>query len=111
MEVVCWALFSLHVCNLIFSLMALCGLEKRLCVSYLLLALMLYDSIVLVWAQTTYFQSQNFNCNLEMPDTYFWLMGEILFFYCLTAFVLCYFFRRFCQDPAIKKQLMEEEKA
>ena len=44
-----------------------------------------------------------------MPDTYFWLMGEILFFYCLTAFVLCYFFRKFCQDPAIKKQIKEEE--
>ncbi len=37
-------------------------------------------------------------------------MGEILFFYCLTAFVLCYFFRKFCQDPNVKKQLKEEEK-
>ncbi len=110
MEVVCWALFALHVCNLVFSLMALCGLEKKFCVSYVLLALALFDAIVLIWAQTTYFQSQSYNCNLEMPDTYFWLMGEILFFYCLTAFVLCYFFRKFCQDPNIKKQLKEEEK-
>ena len=44
-----------------------------------------------------------------MPSLYFWLMSEILFFYCLTAFVLCYFFRRFCQDPAIRKQLEAEE--
>ena len=96
MSVVCWALFSLHIVNLLFSLMALCGLEKRFCISYLLLALVIYDAVVLVWSQATYFKSQSYNCNIEMADVYFWLMGEILFFYCLTAFVLCYFFRKFC---------------
>ena len=45
-----------------------------------------------------------------MPSIYFWLMSEILFFYCLTAFIICYFFRRFCQDPATKAALEEEEK-
>ena len=45
-----------------------------------------------------------------MPSIYFWLMSEILFFYCLTAFVICYFFRRFCQDPATRAALEEEEK-
>lgn len=44
-----------------------------------------------------------------MPSIYFWLMSEILFFYCLTAFIICYFFRRFCQDPATKAALEEEE--
>ncbi len=46
-----------------------------------------------------------------MPDTYFWLMGQILYIYCLTAFVICYFFRKFCQDPALKKLEEEEEAA
>ena len=101
MEVVCWALFSLHLVNAIFSTMALFGLEKRLCVNYVMLALLIYDLIVLIWAHTTYFQSQGVNCNIEMPDVYFWLMGEILFFYCLTIGVLCYFVRKFCQDPAL----------
>ena len=110
MNVVCWALFTLHLCNALFSSLALCGLEKRFCISYVMLALFLYDGIVLVWAQTTYFQSQSQNCMLEMADVYYWLMGEILFFYCLTAFIVCYFFRRFCQDPAIRKQVEEEEK-
>ena len=109
MEVVCWALFALHIVNAIFCLMSLCGLEKRFCISYVLLALVLFDGVVLVWAQTTYFQSQSYNCNIEMADVYFWLMGEILFFYCLTAFVLCYFFRKFCQDPALKKEAEDEE--
>jgi len=40
-----------------------------------------------------------------MPNIYFWLMSEILFFYCLTAFVVCYFFRRFCQDPTTREAL------
>ena len=55
MEVVGWALFSLHVVNMIFSLMALCGLEKRLCVSMLFFGLLIYDAAVLTWAHTTYF--------------------------------------------------------
>ena len=50
MYVVCWFLFALHVANFLFSLLALCGLEKRICISYVLLALVLFDGIVLVWA-------------------------------------------------------------
>ena len=46
-----------------------------------------------------------------MADIYFWLMTEILFFYCLTVFIVCYFFRRFCQDPMLKKKLADEEAA
>lgn len=107
MKVVCWALFALHVCNFVFGCLALCGLEKRLCNNYMLIALMIFDAVVLIWSQTTYFQSQSYNCNVVMPDYYFWLMGEILFFYCLMAFIVCYFFRQFCQDPTI----VEEEKA
>ena len=45
-----------------------------------------------------------------MADYYFWLMSEILFFYCLTAFVVCYFFRQFCQDPSLKDEADAEEK-
>ena len=112
MEIVLWALTALHCCNFLFNCFAICGLEKKckhLCNNYTLLAMMLFDIIVLVWAQSTYFKSQHFNCNIEMADVYFWLMGEILFFYMLTAFIICYFFRKFCQDPEIKKQVEEEE--
>ena len=110
MSVVVWMLFVLHICNLIFSLMAICGLEKRFCISYVLFGLFIFDGVVLVWSQSTYFSSQKYNCNLEMPDVYFWLMGQILYVYCLTAFVVCYFFRKLCQDPALKKLEEEEEK-
>ena len=106
MKVVCWALFALHIANFVFGSLALCGLEKRLCNNYMLIALMIFDAVVLIWAQATYFQSQGYNCNVVMADYYFWLMSEILFFYCLTAFIVCYFFRQFCQDP----KLAEEQK-
>ena len=111
MTVVCWMLFVLHILNFIFSALALCGLEKKYCISYVLLALFIFDLVILVWAQSTYFNAQSFNCNLEMASVYFWLMCEILFFYCLTAFVVCYFFRRFCQDPMIKKEIDEADAA
>ena len=109
MGVVCWALFTLHISNLIFSLMALCGLEKRFCCAQPLLGLVIYDGVILIWSQAVYFKSQSYNCNLEMGDVYFWLMGEILFFYCLTAFVICYFFRKFCQDPKLALEAHQEE--
>jgi len=57
MAAACWALFTLHLCNMIFSLMAFCGLEKRICVSYVMLALLIYDVIVMIWAHCTYFQA------------------------------------------------------
>ena len=101
----------MHILNFIFSALALCGLEKKFCISYVLLALVIFDLVVLGWSQATYFKSQSYNCNLEMPSIYFWLMSEILFFYCLTAFIMCYFFRRFCQDPALRQQIEEEDKA
>ena len=50
MKVVCWALFALHICNFLFSALALCGLEKRICISQVLLALVIFDGIVLIWA-------------------------------------------------------------
>ena len=103
--------FALHIIMGLFSLMAMCQLEKRLCSQYIILALFIFDGIVLVWSQVVYFQAQRFNCQLEMADVYFWLMGEILFFYCLTAFIMCYFFRRFCQDPTLRKKLADEEAA
>ena len=111
MTVVSWALFTLHVINCIFSLMALCSLEKRICISHVLLALVVYDAVILIWAQCVYFKAQSFNCNIQKGDVYFWLMGEILFFYIFTAAVICYFFRKFCEDPQARKEREAQEAA
>ena len=46
-----------------------------------------------------------------MGDVYFWLMGEIMFFYALTAFIVCYFFRKFCQDPSLGGEAEAQDRA
>ena len=38
---------------------------------------------------------------------YFWLMGQILVFYAVVVLTVCFFFRKFCQDPTLEE---EEEK-
>mmetsp|Transcript_35423 Transcript_35423/g.46641 ORF Transcript_35423/g.46641 Transcript_35423/m.46641 type:complete len:110 (+) Transcript_35423:149-478(+) len=55
MKVVLWMWFGLHIFNMIYSLMALCGLEKKLCIGYVLMSLAIFDGIVLIWSQVTYF--------------------------------------------------------
>ena len=40
---------------------------------------------------------------------YGWMMFEIMFFYMLIAFIVCYFFRKHCQDPKIIKEAEEKE--
>ena len=79
MRVVCYALFVCHDVILLFSAMAICGLEKRMCNVAILAGAMIFEIIILTWAQIIYFQSQNYNCNVVIATEYFWLMGEILF--------------------------------
>ena len=43
-----------------------------------------------------------------LPEAYLWLMFETLFFYAMITFIICYFFRKHCQDP---KLIKEEQKA
>ena len=78
-----------------------------------LIGVVVYDMIILTWAQVTYFQSQETNCIDTVPILYFWLMGQILFFYVVLAFVLCYMCRTHCQNPKFKRaqELREEEAA
>lgn len=46
-----------------------------------------------------------------MPYPYFWLMFETLFFYMTLTFIICYFFRKYCQDPKVVKAMKAEEEA
>ena len=69
-----------------------------------LLGVTVYDCVILVWAQVTYFQSQETNCIDTVPVLYFWLMAQIMFFYVVMTYVLCYMCRKYCQDPALRKK-------
>ena len=106
-----YGLLILHIVNAFFCLLCLCGLEKKLCNTMFLVLFFVFDAAILTWTQTTYFKSQALNCIDELPETYFWLMLEILFFYLLTMYIVCYFFRRYCQDPyIIQEEAIQDEK-
>jgi hypothetical protein len=50
-----WAMFTLYCLTFLFQAMCLCGLEKRCCTNMGMLAVLIYDMIVLTWSQVTYF--------------------------------------------------------
>ena len=52
-----WSLFSLYIVTFLLQAACLCGLEKKFCSSMGLLAVLVYDLVVITWAQVTYFQS------------------------------------------------------
>ena len=95
-RLVTWCLLAFHTVNFLACSMALCGLEKRVCNNLGLTGFIMFDAVLLIWTQVTYFYAQSRNCNVSTTVLYFWLMTEIVFFYVLTAFIVCYFFRRFC---------------
>ena len=49
------------------------------------------------------------NCIKIMGAGYLWLTFEILFFYGMIAFIICYFFRKHCQDPKVIKEAEDKE--
>ena len=63
---------------------------------------MLYLFGSLVFIQVSYFQAQGMSCMTSTVDgvktIYFWTMGQILALYMGLAVVICYFFRKFCQE-------------
>jgi hypothetical protein len=95
-RLVTWFLTFLHIVNFLVSATCLCGLEKKYGRAWMLTAFVLFDGIILIWANVTYFKSQADNCIDNAASIYFWLMGEIMFFYVFTGLVVCYFFRKFC---------------
>ena len=108
LRMVSWCLFFLHCINFIVSAMCLCGLEKKFCGNWAFTGFFMILGIILIWSNITYFQSQNGTCVDSAAAIYFWLMGEIMFYYVFTFMVICFFFRKFCEDPNIRKEAPKE---
>ena len=100
-----YLLMVLHIINGVTCAIFLTGLDKYLCKSMAMVLFVVANLTVLGWAQTTYFKSMRLNCINMLPYAYLWLMFETLFFYIMLSFVICYFFRKYCQDPKV----IEEE--
>ena len=101
-RLVTWFITGLHLVNFLASACCLCGLEKKFGSTWMLYFFVLFDGIILVWANVTYFKSQADNCIDNAASIYFWLMGEIMFFYVFFGFIVFCFFRSHCQDPNIE---------
>ena len=105
--------FSLHALNIFLVLLNLVGLERKLCTQFSTTMLFITEIALLTYMQVMYFQSQRSSealpegCLKEAPTLYFWLMGNILIFYLGFMVVVCYFFRRYCQDPKLEEEERE----
>jgi hypothetical protein len=108
-RMVSWAMFYLHVMNFLTACLCLCGLEKKWCGGWAFIAFFVVVGIILVWANVTYFQSQKETCINSNAPLYFWLMGEIMFYYVFAFMVVCFFFRKFCDDPNLKEDRAARE--
>jgi hypothetical protein len=102
--------FIQHIFNAVVCLLCFCKLDIRFGNGWAMFGVMLFDVIVLVWGNCTFFQAQNLNCVVDkntMP-IFFWLGAEVMFYYILTIFLLCYFFRKKCVDPYVFEQVQHE---
>jgi Ca2+/Na+ antiporter len=43
------------------------------------------------------------------PELYFWLMGQIMFYYVAFAVIVCFVIRKFCQHPDKLQQIEKED--
>jgi hypothetical protein len=90
--------------------MCFCKLDIRYGNGWAMFGVMLFDVIVLVWGNCTFFQAHDLNCVVDantMP-IFFWLGAEVMFYYILTIFLLCYFFRKKCVDPYVYNTVRHE---
>ena len=109
LKMACYALLILYIINFFFSLMALFGLEKKLCNTCWLTIFIVFDGVILFFAQNTYFKSQMTNCMATVPQLYFWLMSQIMLVYVLAVFMICWLFRKHCQDPNMEEVENDQE--
>lgn len=89
----------MHIVNTIETLLNFTGLEKKLCSGTLMCAFFIFEVTVLIYMQVVYFEALQMDCIQYTPLLYFWLMSQILVFYGVVVLTVCFFFRKFCQDP------------
>lgn len=56
-RLVTWFLTVLHIVNFLAAGLCLCGLEKKYGRAWMLYSFVLFDGIILIWANATYFKS------------------------------------------------------
>eukprot|EP00347_Sterkiella_histriomuscorum_P007072 403350357 len=94
----------MHIVNAFETILNLVGLEKKLCNNYMVCGFFIFEITVLVYMQVVYFEAMASSyCITRTALMYFWLMGQILVFYFVVVLTVCFFFRKFCQDPRLQQ--------
>jgi hypothetical protein len=48
-------------------------------------------------------------CRNASPQIFYWLMFNILVFYLFFIISVCFFFRKYCQDQTLVKDMLKQE--
>ena len=107
---VLYLFYIMHVINAFTAFVCLVGLDKIMCSGIMMLIFLVANIVTLAWGQSTYFKSMRINCLNMVPAAYLWSMFETLFFYIMITVIICYFFRKYCQDPKLVKEEEKERK-
>ena len=94
----------MHGINAPVAILNLTGLESKVCRVNLVAILAVFELCMLVFMMIAYFDSQAEDCMRLTPLNYFWLMGHILLYMLSMAIIVCYFFRKVCQDPDLEEE-------
>ena len=101
--------------------MCMVKIEQKACSSFGWTVWIVFQVTTLFYSQTIYFNAQNppvadgtvldetTLCKNRTPQIYFWLMLNILVFYCFFMVSICYFFRTYCQDKRMLQKQKEKE--
>lgn len=110
-----------HVVNATVCFLFFSGMERKLCSAFGLTVFSVLQVTVLFYSQTVYFEAMNptpnpldatltpASCTTQTPQRYFWLMAQILVFYISFFVLVCVIYRKYFQDPMLKKKEEEEE--
>jgi hypothetical protein len=96
--------------NAFVAVLCFFKLDIRFGNGWAMFGVLLFDIIILVWGNVTFFQAQESNCigDANTTPVFFWLGFEVMFYYILTIFLLCYFFRKKCVDPYVYEIVQHE---
>ena len=95
--------FLEHCFNILAAFICIFKLDIRFGNGWWIFTVMAIDIGVLVWGSVMYFAAQMDPEDCVVEDytvpIFFWLGAEVMFYYMFTTLLVCYFFRKKCQEP------------
>lgn len=102
---VLYCLAALHCLNMFASSLTFCGWEVKVCTGTSCCIYAFLTFVILAGVQVLYFNAMQNYCMSTTPILYYTVMGQILILYAGVGGIVCFFFRKNCQDD------LEDEEA